>query len=141
MADEIVVKVEGEEDAVDTAEQTAAVVIDMAVEIAEKIDGARQEESATADEVREVKYSLDDLWGAVSALNERVGIAIDLLTGLSDQVAELAALEVAEVVVTEPAAKVEEVAAVAEVISEQTPEKVEVAVTPQTRQKKQGKWI
>jgi len=143
MDGEVVVKVEGDESAAETAEETTGVVIGAAKEIAELIDDARQESAESAEEIRQVKYNLDDLWGAVSALNERVGIVIDLLTGVSDQVASLAALEVAEVLVEETPAKVEEVLDTAEAIADVTPQKevVETAVTPQVRQKKQVKWL
>lgn len=126
-----------------TAEATAETVIDAAVTIAEKIDEARQEGASEAGDVEQIKYTLDDLWSRLEALDARVGIAIDLMMGLSDQIASLSALEVAEIIETETAPVVEDIVETAEEIADVEPPKepVETAVTPQIRTKKKTKWL
>lgn len=126
-----------------TAEATAETVIDAAVVIAEKIDEARQEGASEAGDVEQIKYTLDDIWTRLDALDARVGIAIDLLMGLSDQIAGLAAIEVAEIIEENTDAEVEEIIETAEEIAPAPPvqETPETAVTPQIRSVKKTKWL
>lgn len=126
-----------------TAEATAETVIDAAVVIAEKIDEARQEGASEAGDVEQIKYTLDDIWTRLDALDARVGIAIDLLMGLSDQIAGLAAIEVAEIIEENTEAEVEEIIETAEEIAPAPPvqETPETAVTPQIRSVKKTKWL
>lgn len=140
MADEIVVKVDGSDESATVVEDTASAVIDAAVVIADKIDEARQEGAADAGEVEQIKYTLDDLWSMISTLHDRVGIVTDLLMGLSDQVAALATLEVAELIETETEATVEDVIETAEEIAPVVETPV-VATEPEIRKSKARKWI
>jgi len=144
MADEIVVKVEGEETGTVEAAATADVVIDKAVEIAEIITEAQAEGAEALAEVKAMKWSLDDVYGIVSALNDRIGILTDLVEGLYEEVASLKALETAEIVVEATPEEVKEIAAVAEVVEAETPvptEEVPTAVEPALRKSKKTKWV
>lgn len=140
MDGEVVVKVEGEAPPAEAVADTATTVIEAATEIAGLIVEAKAEGEASAATVEQIKYSLDDVWSAISALNERVGIAIDLIMGVADQIAQLATLEVAELIETETEATVEAVVETAEQIAPVVETPV-VAVEPEIRKSTKRQWI
>jgi len=116
-------------------ESTTETIIDTAIVIADKIDEARQE----GDQVnKEIKYSLDDLYSAVMQQNAAILELKGLIEYLTDEVATLTALEVAEVVVENPPAEVEQIAEVAAVVENTPPE---VPEEPQVRQQKKRKYL
>lgn len=144
MPDEIVVKVEGEESPVVEAAETADVVIDKALEIAEIITEAKADGAEAVEEVKEIKYTLDDIYGQIFAMSERIAVLTDLVEGLYEEVASLKALETAEIVVEATPKEVEEIAAVAEVVEAQTPvatEEVPTATEPALRKSTKRKWV
>jgi len=144
MADEIVVKVEGEETGTVEAAATADVVIDKAVEIAEIITEAQAEGAEALEEVKVIKYTLDDIYGQIFSVGERIAVLTDLVEGLYEEVASLKALETAEIVVEATPEEVKEIAAVAEVVEAETPvptEEVPTAVEPALRKSKKTKWV
>lgn len=140
MSDDIVVKIEGSEEPEAVVENTAATVIDAAVEIAELIVEAKEEGEASAVEVQQIKYSVDDIYGTVIVLGERIGVLMDLVMGISDQIAALATLEVAELIETESEETVEAVAETAEQIAPVIEEPV-IAVEPEIRKSTKRNWI
>jgi len=144
MPDEIVVKVEGEESPVVEAAETADVVIDKALEIAEIITEAKADGAEAVEEVKEIKYTLDDIYGQIFAMSERIAVLTDLVEGLYEEVASLKALETAEIVVEATPKEVEEIAAVAEVVKAETPvptEEVPAATEPALRKSTKRKWV
>lgn len=144
MPDEIVVKVEGEESPVVEATETADVVIDKALEIAEIITEAKADGAEAVEEVKEIKYTLDDIYGQIFAMSERIAVLTDLVEGLYEEVASLKALETAEIVVEATPKEVEEIAAVAEVVKAETPvptEEVPAATEPALRKSTKRKWV
>lgn len=130
-----------------TAEATAETVIDAAVVIAEKIDEARQEGHTAEELVNRAEITIEIVMGEVKSVNDRLGILTDLVMGLIDQVAGLAAIEVAEIIEENTDAEVDEIIDTAEEISDdaanvQPPkEVVETATTPQIRSTKKTKWL
>lgn len=145
MTVEIEVK-EGEETEVpttivETAADVAGTVVDTAVVIADKIDEARKE----GDKVNEeIVYTLHDIFSAVSHLGAVIAELKGQVEYLTDEIATLTALEVAAVIVEETPAKVEEIAAVADVIEEQIPEPSPAPAVsePEKRvEKKSRKWL
>jgi len=118
----------------DTALSTALEIVQVAEVIADKIDEAREDDDG---EVFEVISRLDACLSGITDL----AIRLDLIF---DKLAELKAVEVAEVIVENPPAKVEEIQAVAELVEEEPApvvETVDVAVTPQIKKKNPRKWL
>jgi hypothetical protein len=134
---EVTVVVEKPSDATTetVVETTAETVIDTAIVIADKIDEARQEGEQVN---KEIKYSLDDLYSAVMQQTAVILELKGLIEYLTDEVATLTALEVAEVVVEKDPAEVEEIVEVAAVVENTPPE---VPEEPQVRATKKRKYL
>lgn len=111
-------------------ESTTETIIDTAIVIADKIDEARQEGQ---QESKEVIYTLEFLANALGGLVAQVAELKGLIEYLTDEVASLTALEVAEVVVESTPAEVEQIAEVAAVVENTPPE---VPEAPQVRENK-----
>lgn len=119
-----------------TALDAAIEIVEVATVIADKIETAREEEEG---EVFEVITRLDACLSGLSDLSIRMDL-------LFDKIAELKAVEVAEIVVENTPKEVEEIAAVVELVEEETNtppvvETVEVATTPQIKKKNPRKWL
>jgi len=117
-----------------TALESAIEIVEVATVIADKIETAREEEEG---EVFEVITRLDACLSGISDLSAKFEV-------LFEMVAELKAVEVAEIIVENPPKEIEEIAAVAELVEPVVPlepETVEVAVTPQIKKKTPRKWL
>lgn len=114
-------------------ESTTETIIDTAIVIADKIDEARQEGQ---EESKEVIYTLEFIAIAIGQLTSELAEIKGLIEYLTDEVATLTALEVAEVVVENPPDKVEEIAEVATVVGNTPPE---VPEAPQVRENKKAR--
>jgi len=111
-------------------ESTTDTIIDTAIVIADKIDEARQEgQEETKTVVITLEFVANQLGTLVAAVSDLRG----MVEYLTDEVASLTALEVAEVVVESTPAEVEQIAEVAAVVENTPPE---VPEAPQVRENK-----
>lgn len=114
-----------------TPVEEAVAIVEVATELAEVI--AEAAEGAEDEQVFAVHAKLDTLLSRVNDIDNKL--------------TELLTVEVAEVVVENTPAEVEEIAAVADMIEEEVEEpepeveEVPVAITPQIKKKKSTKWV